>query len=105
LAAIGGTLGGFTGFSFLSFIEILYWIVGFFIWKKEKKEEVQDQPPPSVESGKTFSDLNILLHLPQSSQIITHFSVLFGQLEKKRKHKLTGGATNWTMIRNDEDFD
>ena len=51
LAGIGGTLGGFMGFSFLSFIEILYWIVGFFIWKQDKKNETKEEQLPSVESG------------------------------------------------------
>ena len=51
LSGIGGTLGGFTGFSFLSFVEIVYWIVGFFIWKQDKKKEIQTQKVESKEQG------------------------------------------------------
>ena len=51
LAGIGGTLGGFTGFSFLIFSEILYWIVGFFIWKEVKKIEPKEDQLPGMFCG------------------------------------------------------
>ena len=55
LSGIGGTLGGFTGFSFLSFIEIIYWIVGFFIWKQDKKKEIQTHKVEPIEQGMSLA--------------------------------------------------
>ena len=53
VAAIGGTLGGFTGFSVLSFVEIIYFIWGYFAWKSKKV------------GGSIYFDLNNVLLLTQ----------------------------------------